>query len=45
MPEGFDSINYVNTVAKQLLLEYEIASTGTTPVLIGNSREFSARKN
>ena len=41
---SFDSVQYVNEVVKQLIFEYDHASTGTTPVLVGTAREVSARK-
>lgn len=40
----FDTIDFVNRVARRLVLEFDDASQGTTPGLIGSAREHPARK-
>jgi hypothetical protein len=44
MAKTFDPIDFVNRVARRLVLEFDDASQGTTPGLIGSAREHPARK-
>lgn len=44
MGKTFDSIEFVNHLAKQLIEKFDFVSKATTPVLVGNSRENEVRR-
>ena len=43
MEENFDPIAYANLVGKELVLSFDKASLGTTPVLVGSAKEHPIR--
>jgi len=44
MEKTFDSIEFVNNLAKQLIENFDFASKATTPVLVGTARENEVRR-